>query len=181
MKIREHVDETLWDRFQECRNQGLPGIPHAELRKYMAVTAEAIDSLNNETGMIHGDIKPQNIFLLKDGVQLRESPFAVRLSGMIANLSRGYTPEYAAPEMFDGLVSRSTDQFSLAVVYQEMLTGERPYRGSNVYELIKEHISGKPNLASMPLNDQLIVGRALSKSPDERFPSCKDFINALGA
>jgi mannitol/fructose-specific phosphotransferase system IIA component (Ntr-type) len=145
----------------------------------MKLAAEAIDTLNQELRVIHCDIRPQQILLANDGVHLGESRFAVNLSGMVANLSRGYSLEYAAPEVLDGLVSLFTDQYSLAVVYQEMLTAERPYESSDIHELIKQLIAEKPNLSLLPPNDQKVVARALSKYPDRRFESCKGFVKAL--
>ena len=46
-------------------------------------------------------------------------------------MTGGVTPVYAPPETFDGWVSRHSDQYSLAIVYQELLTGQRPFNGTN--------------------------------------------------
>ena len=175
----EQVEKTLWECFLEYRTTGRPGIPRDELLQYMMKVAEAIDISDNDSHVMHCDIRPQNIIILNDGIQLRESRFAGNMRGLIANVSKGCTPEYAAPELFDGLISRFTDQFSLAVVYEEMLTGHRPYPRPNLKQLIEQHISGKPDLSFLALHDQQVVARALSRSPDERFQCCKDFVEAL--
>ena len=169
------------DRFQECKAQGLIGIPRKELVQYLFKAAEVIDDLNQNLNTIHCDVKPQNILYRNGEIQLLKSAFAVKMGEMIATVSNGCTWQYAAPEHFDGLVSRSSDQYSLAVVYQEMLTSDRPYQGTNPHELIEQIISNRTKLASLPPFDQKVVARAISKSPDERFSTCKDFVNALSS
>src|SRR6266545_132632 len=61
--VSELADGTLWDRFKECRAQGLSGIPGEELLRYMAEAAEALDLMNEQFHLQHLDIKPQNLFL----------------------------------------------------------------------------------------------------------------------
>src|SRR6202521_1344382 len=56
--VMELADRNLWDRYQECRGQGLPGIPRAEMHGYMAETAEALDLMNQQFQLQHLDIKP---------------------------------------------------------------------------------------------------------------------------
>src|SRR5438552_9608921 len=56
--VMELADRNLWDRFRECKGQGLPGIPRDELMAYMDETAEALDLMNNEYQLQHLDIKP---------------------------------------------------------------------------------------------------------------------------
>src|SRR3954469_13694835 len=63
MIVMELADKNLWDRFRECRDQGLPGIPRDELLRYLEEAAEALDLMNNEYQLQHLDIKPQNLFL----------------------------------------------------------------------------------------------------------------------
>jgi serine/threonine protein kinase len=177
--VMELADRNLWDRFKECRAQGLQGIPRDELLNIMEESAEALDLMNTQYGLQHLDIKPQNIFLVYNHIKVADFGLVKDLQGMTATVTGGVTPVYAAPETFDGLVSRFCDQYSLAIVYQELLTGQRPFGGTNVHQLIMQHVQGKPNLTSLPSHDQSIIGRALAKSPDERFPSCGDLVRAL--
>src|SRR5262249_19044096 len=101
------------------------------------------------------------------------------LQGVMASVTGGITPVYAAPETYDGWVSRFCDQYSLAIVYQELLTGQRPFSGNNVRQLILQHLQTAPNLDSLPPGDREAIKRALSKNPDERFPTCQEFVYAL--
>jgi serine/threonine protein kinase len=177
--VMELADKNLWDRFKECRAQGLPGIPREELLAYMEETAEALDLMNNQYQLQHLDIKPQNLFLVYQHVKVADFGLVKDLEGMRASVTGGVTPVYAAPETFDGWVSRFSDQYSLGIVYQELLTGQRPFPGTNVRQLVLQHLQGTPNLVSLPSHDQPVIARALAKKPDDRHPSCQDLIRAL--
>src|SRR6516164_3505687 len=179
--VMELAERNLWDRFKECRAQGLPGIPRDELLGYMEETAEALDLMNSTYQLQHLDIKPQNLFLMFQHVKVADFGLVKDLEGMAASVTGGVTPVYAAPETFDGWVSRFSDQYSLAIVYQELLTGLRPFAGNNVRQLVLQHLQGTPNLASLPAADQPLIARALAKSPDERHPTCIEMVRALAA
>lgn len=179
--VMELADRTVWDRFRECRAQGLPGIPRPELIGYMQETAEALDLMNNQYQLQHLDIKPQNLFLMHNHVKVADFGLVKDLEGMMASVTGGVTPVYAAPETFDGWVSRFSDQYSLAIVYQELVSGQRPFTGTTVRQLVLQHLQGKPNLAALPKGEQEVTARALAKNPDERFPNCLDFVQALCA
>src|SRR5437763_711516 len=152
--VMELADRSLWDRFRECRSQGLPGIPRQELIGYFEETAEALDLMNSQYQLQHLDIKPQNLFLVTNHIKVADFGLVKDLEGMAASVTGGVTPVYAAPETFDGWVSRFCDQYSLAIVYQELLTGQRPFNGTSVRQLIMQHVQGKPKLASLPPEDQ---------------------------
>ena len=179
--VMELADRNLWDRFKECRAQGLPGIPRDELLSYMAETAEALDLMNNQYQLQHLDIKPQNLFLVYQHVKVADFGLVKDLEGMQASVTGGVTPVYAAPETFDGWVSRFSDQYSLAIVYQELLTGQRPFVGANIRQLILQHLQAVPNVAPLPPGDQPAIAKALSKNPDDRHPTCADMVQLLRA
>ncbi|VTS02339.1 tubulin-like doman-containing protein [Tuwongella immobilis] len=177
--VMELADRNLWDRFRECRAANLPGIPREELLRYMEESAEALDLMNNQYQLQHLDIKPQNLFLIYNHIKVADFGLAKDFDGVRAAVTGGVTPVYAAPETFEGWISRFSDQYSLAIVYQELLTGQRPFNGNSTRQLLMQHISGAPDLTSLPPDDQPIIGRALSKRPDDRYPSCAEMVNAL--
>src|SRR5438094_1388327 len=177
--VMELADRNLWDRFKECRVQGLPGIPRDELLGYMEESAEALDLMNNQYQLQHLDIKPQNLFLVYQHVKVADFGLVKDLEGMQASVTGGVTPVYAAPETFDGWVSRFSDQYSLAIVYQELLTGVRPFSGTTVRQLILQHLQNAPNLAPLSPVDRPAVQRALAKNPEERWPTCQAFVESL--
>jgi serine/threonine protein kinase len=145
----------------------------------MEEAAEALDLMNREYNLQHLDIKPQNLFLVHNHLKIADFGLVKDLHGMTATVTSGITPLYAAPELFEGKVTCWCDQYSLAIVYQELLTGVRPFRGKNPQQLLMQHLRGTPDLSPLPEGDREIIGRALSKTPAGRFGCCSDLIQAL--
>jgi serine/threonine protein kinase len=179
--VMELADCNLLERFKECHKQGLPGIPRDELLRYMEESAEALDLMNVEFQLQHLDIKPQNLFLVRNHIKVADFGLCKDLEGFRATVTGGVTPLYAAPETFEGWVSRYCDQYSLAIVYQELLTGQRPFDGTNARQLLMQHVQMPPDLSPLPEGDRPVIGRALSKKPQERFPTCLEMVQALRA
>src|SRR5579883_951774 len=128
--------------------------------------------MNNYYQIQHLDVKPQNLFLVFNHIKVADFGLAKVLEGVKATITGGVTPVYAAPETFEGWVTRFCDQYSLAIVYVELLTGHRPFDGTNAKHLMLQHVQEEPNLAMLPEHDKKVIGRALAKNPNERFPSC---------
>jgi hypothetical protein len=177
--IMELADCNLWDRFRQCREQGLPGIPRPELLTYMSEIAEVLDLFNDEFQLQHLDIKPQNLFLLYNHIKVADFGQVKDLQGWVAQVTGGITPVYAAPETFDGIITRYCDQYSLACVYQELLTGVRPFDGASMHQLFVQHTSLPPHLDPSPPDDRPALLRALAKRPEDRWPSVTQFVRAL--
>ncbi len=180
--VMELADRQLQDRFRECRTCGLPGIPRDELLAYFADAAEALDMIAAKYGLQHLDVKPANLFLVAGHVKVGDYGLVARLDPDGAQSgNRGLTPKYVSPEALRGQPSQQSDQYSLALVYQELLTGTFPYTGRSPQQLMLQHVSSKPDLSGLPPADQPIVAQALSKNPEERFGSCLAFVQALMA
>src|SRR5262245_8421899 len=177
--VMELADRNLFDRFRECQEEGLVGIPRDELLDYIEETAEALDLMNAQFQLQHLDIKPQNIFLVFNHIKVADFGLAKDLEGMQATLTGGVTPVYAAPETFECRVTRYCDQYSLAIVYQELLTGHRPFSGTTARQLMMQHIQSPPDLTSLPAHDRPVVARALSKNPEQRYGTCAEMVKAL--
>src|SRR5262249_1728146 len=127
--VMELADRSLMDRFEECVRSGLPGIPRQELLTYLLDAADALDYMGERYGLQHLDIKPQNLLLIGGRIKLADFGLVKDLEASTVSATGGITAIYATPEAFDGKVSRYSDQYSLAIVYQEMLTGSRPFPG----------------------------------------------------
>src|SRR5262249_10693911 len=138
--------------------------------------AEALDLMNHEFQLQHLDIKPQNLFLVHQHVKVADFGLVKDLEGSHASVTGGITPVYAAPETFDGKVSRSSDQYSLAIVLQALLTGHGPYTGTTARQLTMQHTSAHPTPTALPATDHPIMRRALSKRRGDRFASCGELI-----
>jgi hypothetical protein len=177
--ITELADRNLWDRFKQCEGEGQPGIPRTELLRYLIEAAEGLDLMNFQHGLQHCDIKPQNFLLVYGHIKIADFGLVRPVKGGKASVTGVVTPLYAAPEMFEGWASTSSDQYSLAIVYQELLTGRHPFPGTNSRQLYLQHLTQPPDLTQLPAADQPVIGKALSKKPSDRYRSCTDFLRAL--
>ncbi|MCI0703836.1 MAG: protein kinase [Planctomycetia bacterium] len=177
--VMELADRQLQDRYHECRACGLPGIPRDELLPYFADAAEALDVIAAKYNLQHLDIKPANLFLVAGHVKVGDYGLVSQLGGDATN--RGLTPRYVAPEVLHGIPSNRSDQYSLALVYQELLTGGFAYSGKTPPQLMLQHVSAQPNLSGLPSGDQSVIAKALAKKPEDRYPSCLALVQALMA
>src|SRR5579871_5587641 len=91
----ELADRNLWDRWRECKGQGLPGIPRDELLRYMEESAEVLDLMNVEYQLQHLDIKPQNLFMVRNHVKVADFGLCKDLENFRATVTGGVTPLYA--------------------------------------------------------------------------------------
>jgi serine/threonine protein kinase len=176
--VMELADRSLQDVYTDCRNQGMKGIPRRDLLALLLEAAEALDWMNFGHNLQHLDIKPHNLFVFSNHLKVADFGLVHCLKDG-PRTSSSATPLYAAPEILGGGVSRHSDQYSLAVVYQQLLTGSLPYMANAMRDLKLKHQSGRPELANLPPDDRPIMARALAYDPDKRFPSCLAFLQAL--
>ena len=177
--VTELADSSLADKFNEYIAKGEPGIPRDEMLSYMSNAAEALDFLSVEKSLQHLDVKPENLLLVGSHVKVADFGLMKDLQAASQSLMQGMTPAYAAPELFDGTPAPSSDQYSLAIMYCEMISGVRPFPGTTPAQLAAQHVHGKPNLRPLPRGDHAAVARALSKDPGVRYPTCVAFVEDL--
>src|SRR5437588_8266413 len=181
--VMELADKNLHELMAEYQTTGKPGIPRRELLAYLREAAEVLDFMNFQHELQHLDIKPRNLFLVCRHIKVADfglvSSLSQRQDGSAPLMRAGATPLYASPEIFNGWISGQSDQYSLAVTYQELLTGTLPIQGKNLRQLMLNHLTAEPKLDALPTADRPIVARALSKEAEKRFPSCLEFIQSL--
>lgn len=178
--IMELADQNLLDVFTAYRTRGEPGIPRDELLGYLSEAAEALDLIATKHGLQHLDIKPANLFAVCGHCKVGDFGLVNGLqAGSSPGQSRGLTPKYTPPEVLNGRVEVVSDQYSLALVYQELLTGVFPFPARSAQQMMLQHATAEPNLSSLPPYDRAAIARALSKNPADRFPTCVALIEVL--
>ncbi len=177
--VTELAENSLLDRFEQCRRKGAPGIDRAQLLDFMRDAADALDYLSQKHALQHLDVKPGNLLIIADRIKVADFGLIKDLHDQNQSLVSGLTPTYSAPEIFDGRPDYRSDQYSLGIVYMEMLTGQVPFNGKSTGELARQHLTQSPNLESLPPADRSVVARALSKNPLDRYGTCRLFIEQL--
>ena len=177
--VTELADGSLSDRFEACRRDGKPGIDRDELLGYLRDAADALDYMADQHGLQHLDIKPDNLLLQGTHVKVGDFGLAKDISSTNVSVLNGFTPMFAAPELFEGRPGRASDQYSLAIVYQMMLTGLSPFNGRTAAQLTAQHLRSQPDLTSLQPIDRPVIARALSKNVNSRFDNCAQFVAEL--
>ncbi|MFC1533334.1 CHASE2 domain-containing serine/threonine-protein kinase [Thermodesulfobacteriota bacterium] len=161
------------------------------LRKVLYVVNEVAIALDyaHSNGVIHRDIKPANIMLLKNG-QVKVTDFGIAKAISSTETKSGIvlgTPNYMSPEQINGQkIDGRSDIFALGVVFFELLTGELPFRGKNMTNLLYQitqakHISVREINPKVPKVCEQIIDRTLAKNPEGRFQKSIDFAKYLKA
>jgi serine/threonine-protein kinase len=178
--------ETLRDRL--ARETKLP------VEDALRITREVARALTHahEVGIVHRDLKPGNIMLSGDVAVVTDFGIA-RLVDDAAQQQLTQTgvavgtPAYMSPEQAVGgaAIGPASDQYSLACVLFEMLTGRSPFLGSTAFATLALHNSAPiPDVrqlrADVPPDVAAALGVALAKDPGNRFPSVDAFVRALG-
>jgi hypothetical protein len=162
-------------------------MPRAEAFEILRQAAAALDYAHRN-GVEHRDIKPANI-LLDKGVTVKVADFGI---AKIASAERQTltsvvmgTPSYMSPEQIEALPSGGrSDQFSLAVVAYELLTGSRPFEADSLPALTHmivyaDRPSARAANPELPEAVDVVLHRSLARLPGERYSSCTEFVTAL--
>jgi eukaryotic-like serine/threonine-protein kinase len=184
--VFEHVaGETLKDVID--REGRLP-VPRA-----LELALEVARALQfaHERGLVHRDVKPQNVLLNGDGrAKVTDFGIAREVDVEQSMTQTGTvlgTSHYLAPEQARGeVVDEKSDVYALGAVLFELLTGEVPFPGDSFVAVAMRHIHEPPRdvrelRLDVPPRVAAAVGRALEKDPARRFPTMRDFANELKA
>ena len=164
--------------------------PWEEMLQILKQVGDALRYAHAE-GVIHRDIKPDNILLdERSGAMLSDFGFArlVGTSSMTQSISGGIvgTPAYMAPEIWeDAEATPATDVYALGCVVYEMLTGKPLFGGSTPMAVMRAHDQGAhlPQAWPVDIPQELgaVLGRAIARKPEARYASVAEFLAALEA
>jgi serine/threonine protein kinase len=179
--VTELIEQTLRERLQHCQGQRLPGIPHDELLGYLRTVAEAVDYLYQQHSIHHLGLNPRALLLQDGRVKVAEFGLAHLLWVPAGQVVAQRNVRYAAPELFERLLSRTCDQYSLALIYQELLTGVHPFQGQTRFVQGWTRVKGTPDVSPLSAPYREVLARALDNDPLQRWPSCTALVQALEA
>jgi serine/threonine-protein kinase len=187
----EWAGGEILDKYAE-KSGPLPAKDVAEILSQICSAVQAA----HDVGIVHRDLKPENVMYDPATHHVKLLDFGIAADTDAApdqRLTRaGFfvgTLMYVAPEALSGeLVGPAADQYSLATIAYFLLTGVLPYTGKSPRELFSQLLTqppvalskAKPNLA-VPVAVELVVMKALSKQPSERYPTVKDFSDAFAS
>ena len=171
--------------------RGAP-LPVAEACRILREAAEALATAHGR-GIVHRDVKPENIMLEGPGRRVVVMDFGIAKradlaeTGLTASGMVIGSPHYISPEQATGHpVDHRSDQYALAVAGYHMLAGRLPFDGESIRAILMRH-AGEPVAPlrmlrpDVPPRVAAVVERALAKDPDERWPSLTAFATALAA
>jgi eukaryotic-like serine/threonine-protein kinase len=164
-----------------------------DLRDALEIALEVARGLAfaHDHGLVHRDVKPQNVLLNGDGrakvtdfgiARSLDVDHSVTQTGTILGTSNYIAPEQASGQPVDA----QTDVYSLGIVLYEMLTGELPFPGESFVAVAMKHIQEpSPNVldvrGDLPLRVAEMIDRALEKDPEHRFPTMDAFAAEIEA
>jgi len=177
--VFEYVEGlTLKQRIAEGR------LPPAEVARLARELGSGL-SVAHDAGILHRDVKPENVILAKYGGKLADFGIA-RIPDSTLTHQGGLmgTPAYSAPETFRaGKFSQASDQFSLATTLYEALSGQRAFPGDDAVSVAALIAHGSADAFAadlgLPAAVDVVFARALARKPEERFASCTALGDAL--
>lgn len=190
VKIYEHgvTDDYLFVAMEyiqggDLRERVAIGIDAPEAAGILVQLARALDVVHR-AGIVHGDIKPQNI-MFRDAASLVLVDFGVSRVVETTTVLRADqivgTPSYICPEHILGQpMDGRSDLYSAGVLFFEMLTGRKPFPGATVEEVLRMHVqTPAPRLPDELAGYQEVLDRLLAKKPEDRFFCAADLIPYL--
>lgn len=191
------VDANLYESYPFFVAEYAPGGSLRDrLDKFSSGTMNLMDAMHllNQVGLalqhahdldiVHRDLKPANILFNAEGdALLADFGIAIQLQ-KTRRVDEIGTPPYMSPEQFKGKVSKKSDQYALACIAYELLTGQQLFTADDPYTIGYKHIYEPPVLPSslnpdIPASIEEVILKALSKERDDRYESVADFIQTL--
>jgi serine/threonine-protein kinase len=181
--VMEYIDGMTLSEFISQNG----ALSHKTALKFCLQILKALQHAHNK-GIVHRDIKSQNIMFLPDGT-IKVMDFGIarfnrEISKTLSEKAIG-SVHYISPEQAQGLdTDEKSDIYSTGVILYEMLTGKKPFNGSQPVTIALMHIQDEPPKVrelnkNIPYGIEQIVSRAMRKKPHERFRTAGDMISAI--
>jgi hypothetical protein len=186
--VKQDEQENSWvvmeyavgESLEELLDRSPNGIPADEAFDWMQGIGAGVAYLHDH-GIVHRDLKPGNIF--RDDGQVKLGDYGLskfiscsRRSGQTESIG---TVHYMAPEVANGRYGKEIDIYALGIILYEMLTGQVPFEGESVGEVLMKHLTAEPSLDKVPEQYRQVIARSLAKDPATRYRSVAEMFNAL--
>ena len=184
----EVADGSMLDLLDLYHEEFRSPLPPEVLFRHLSEAAAALDFLNarqhtfdgKRVGFQHCDVKPSNILLINDVAKLADFGLSTPTIAPLTPYQRCGTPDFAPPEFHRGVVADQSDQYSLAVSFVYLRTGQFPFPPAPQSFLRRlSYTRPEPDLSRLLPAEAAILARALSPQPDERWESCSAMMSAL--
>ena len=135
----------------------------------------------HDAGVVHRDLKPHNVFFEDGTVKIGDYSLSKAISG---TQQTGHTTavgsvHYMAPEIGQGKYDKAVDIYALGVILYEMLTGQPPYVGQSMGEVLIKHLTSEPDVSKLSQPYADVIRTAMQREPDKRFESVDEMLQAL--
>ena len=178
---------TLKDKLDDLRSRG-KSFELGEVNQIVRTLSGAL-YYAHEHGAVHRDIKPANVLFTEQNepvitdfgiAKLLHESAQINMTGGVIG-----TPAYMSPEQASGVpVNSQSDQYSLAIMVYELITGRVPFTGESAATILMQHLTKAPPAPrsfnpNLPLLAERVILRGLEKDPNDRYPTVLDFAQAL--
>ena len=156
------------------------GLGETKAAFFLQEIAKGLTYLHDQ-GIVHRDLKPHNVFYEEGFVKIGDYSLSKALttshrSGHTVTVG---TVHYMAPEISMGRYDARIDIYALGIILYEMLTGQPPFTGQTMGEVLMKHIAGEVDLSGIEEPFSSTIRRALAKNPDDRFAAASEMAAAV--
>jgi serine/threonine protein kinase len=175
----------LLDVYQTEYNSPLPAVLAAGYLKQAALGLDFLNSRRHlfdgrQVGFMHCDVKPSNLLVIGETIKLADFGLCNPLVDRQGNCARAGTLDFAPPEVHRGQLSETSDQYSLAVTYYHLRTGQFPFpHPTGGFNRAYSYSRPAPDLSLIHCGERRVLERALDLESHNRFPSCVAFAKAM--
>lgn len=149
------------------------GMPLEQIRTCITQIAQAIHHLHDH-GIVHRDLKPGNVFIEKDIVKVGDYGLSKTIGAGVHrdNTQRVGTTNYMAPELITGNYDKKVDIYALGIILFEMLSGKKPFTGSNHDEFARKQLHNRIDYSCLPYKAFIpVLNKSLAIDKNQRYPN----------
>lgn len=156
------------------------GLSPEQAQFFLRELAKGLSYLH-DAGVVHRDLKPHNVFFEDGLVKIGDYSLSkvITTSHRSGNTMTVGSVHYMAPEISLGRYDRTVDIYALGVMLHEMLTGEPPYTGESMGEVLMKHLSSDPDVSQLPEPFAGVIAKAMRRDPADRYQSAGEMVRAI--